>query len=268
MHKVMLNDGTGMFTDVTAGSGWDNNPNMSIEWVPADFNNDGFVDVLGGSGGIMLNNGNMVFSPSNVGFGVGPMGDYNNDGFIDVANGGSLHMGVPNGNSYITCNMRGTESNTNGLGARITVYTPSGQQIRDVRSGEGFRYLHSLNGHFGLGQDTQIDSIMVCWPSGITDKIIAPAINQNLMIIEGENLVAVEEPTATNFEVYPNPANDFITVNGITQSQVTILDISGKTVSSVNALQQRIDVSQLAPGVYFVEATTARGIQQKKFIKQ
>jgi hypothetical protein len=268
MHKVMLNDGTGMFTDVTAGSGWDNNPNMSIEWVPADFNNDGFVDVLGGSGGIMLNNGNMVFAPSNVGFGVGPMGDYNNDGFIDVANGGSLHMGVPNGNSYITCNMRGTESNTNGLGARITVYTPSGQQIRDVRSGEGFRYLHSLNGHFGLGQDTQIDSIMVCWPSGITDKIIAPAINQNLLIIEGENLVTIEEPATSNFEVYPNPANDFITVNGITQSQVTILDISGKTVSSVNAMQQRIDVSQLAPGVYFVKATTARGIQQKKFIKQ
>ena len=268
MHKVMMNDGTGMFTDVTAGSGWDNNPNMSIEWVPADFNNDGLVDVLGGSGGIMLNNGNMVFSPSNVGFGVGPMGDYNNDGFIDVANGGSLHMGVPNGNSYITCNMRGTESNTNGLGARITVYTPSGQQIRDVRSGEGFRYMHSLNGHFGLGQDTQIDSIMVCWPSGITDKIIAPAINQNLMIIEGENLVTVEEPATSNFEVYPNPANDFITVNGITQSQVTILDISGKTVSSVNAMQQRIDVSQLAPGVYFLEAATARGIQQKKFIKQ
>jgi hypothetical protein len=109
---------------------------------------------------------------------------------------------------------------------------------------------------------------MVCWPSGITDKIIAPAINQNLLIIEGENLVTIEEPATSNFEVYPNPANDFITVNGITQSQVTILDITGKTVSSVNAMQQRIDISLLAPGVYFVEATTARGIQQKKFIKQ
>jgi hypothetical protein len=269
MHKVMLNDGVGNFTDVTAGSGWDNNPNMSIEWVPADFNNDGFVDVLGGSGGIMLNNGNMVFSPSNVGFGVGPMGDFNNDGFIDVANGETLNMGVPNGNNYITLNMRGVESNKNGIGARITLFTPSGQQIRDIRSGEGFRYLHSLNGHFGIGQDAQIDSLTVCWPSGITDKIIAPAINQNLVIIEGENFVNVDEQvTAESFEIYPNPATDAITLRGTTQSQVIISDISGKIVETTNAMQQRVDVSHLAPGVYFVQANTAQGIQQKKFIKQ
>ena len=269
MHKVMLNDGVGNFTDVTAGSGWDNNPNMSIEWVPADFNNDGFVDVLGGSGGIMLNNGNMVFSPSNVGFGVGPMGDYNNDGFIDVANGGTLNMGVPNGNNYITLNMRGVESNKNGIGARITLFTPSGQQIRDIRSGEGFRYMHSLNGHFGIGQDTQIDSLTVCWPSGITDKIIAPAINQNLMIIEGEHIVNVDEEVyAETFEIYPNPATDVITLRGTTLSQVVIADISGKIVETTNAAQQRVDVRHLAPGVYFVQVNTAQGIQQKKFIKQ
>jgi hypothetical protein len=269
MHKVMLNDGAGNFTDVTAGSGWDVHTNLSIEWVPADFNNDGFVDVLGGSGGIMLNNGNMVFSPSNVGFGVGPMGDYNNDGFIDVANGGTLNMGVPNGNNYITLNMLGVESNKNGIGARITLFTPSGQQIRDIRSGEGFRYMHSLNGHFGIGQDTQIDSLTVCWPSGITDKIIAPAINQNLMIIEGEHIVNVDEEVyAETFEIYPNPATDVITLRGTTLSQVVIADISGKIVETTNAAQQRVDVRHLAPGVYFVQVNTAQGIQQKKFIKQ
>ena len=267
-HKVMINDGIGNFTNLTAGSGFDVFASTGVEWAPADFNNDGFVDVIGAGNTVMVNNGDLTFSPSPINFGVGPMGDLNNDGFIDVVTGGTAYMNVPNGNNYITLNMRGVQSNKNGIGARITLFTPSGQQIRDIRSGEGFRYMSSLNGHFGIGQDTQIDSIMVCWPSGITDKIIAPAINQNLLIIEGENLVTIEEPATSNFEVYPNPANDFITVNGITQSQVSILDISGKTVSSVNAMQQRIDISLLAPGVYFVEATTARGIQQKKFIKQ
>jgi hypothetical protein len=33
-------------------------------------------------------------------------------------------------------------------------------------------------------------------------------------------------------------------------------------------MQQRIDVSPLAPGIYFIQANTAEGIQQKKFIKQ
>jgi len=210
----------------------------------------------------------MTFSPSNVGFGVGPMGDYNNDGFIDIANGGIMNMGVPNGNNYITLNMRGVESNKNGIGARVTLYTPSGQQIRDIRSGEGFRYLHSLNGHFGIGQDTQIDSIKVCWPSGITDTIIAPAINQNLLIIEGENIVGIDEVYDVNFDVYPNPAFDVVNLKGMTQSQVRILDISGKMIEQVNASQQRINVSHLAPGIYFVQAKTPRGMEQKKFIKQ
>ena len=268
MHKVMLNDGNGMFTDVTAESGWDSHPDVSIEWVPADFNNDGFVDVLGGSGGIMLNNGNMVFTPVNVGFGVGPIGDYNDDGFLDVANGGTLNMGVPNGNNYITLNMQGVQSNKNGLGARVTVYTPSGQQIRDIRSGEGFRYLHSLNAHFGIGDDPQIDRITICWPSGVTDEILNPAINQNLLLVEGEHVVGVENIANVNFDVFPNPASNSITIQGITQSAVSLFDISGKLIEKVNALQQRIEVGHLAPVVYFIQANTLQGMQQKKFIKQ
>jgi hypothetical protein len=129
--------------------------------------------------------------------------------------------------------------------------------------------MSSLNGHFGIGQDTQIDSLTVCWPSGITDKIIAPAINQNLTIIEGEHIVNVDEEVyAETFEIYPNPATDVITLRGTTLSQVVIADISGKIVETTNAMQQRVDVGHLAPGVYFVQANTAQGIQQKKFIKQ
>jgi hypothetical protein len=268
-HKVMVNDGFGNFTDQTAGSGFDVFTSTGVEWAPADFNNDGFVDIIGAGNTIMVNQGNFTFAPSQINFGVGPMGDLNNDGFIDVVTGGTAYMNVPNGNNYITLNMRGVESNKNGIGARITLFTPSGQQIRDIRSGEGFRYMSTLNGHFGIGEDEQIDSLTVCWPSGITDKIIAPAINQNLVIIEGEHIVNVsEEVTQTTFDVYPNPAADFITLRGTAQSQISIADISGKIVETGSALQQRIDISRLSPGVYFVQANTAQGWQQKKFIKQ
>ena len=268
-HKVMVNDGFGNFTDQTAGSGFDVFTSTGIEWAPADFNNDGFVDIIGAGNTIMVNQGNFTFAPSQINFGVGPMGDLNNDGFIDVVTGGTAYMNVPNGNNYITLNMRGVESNKNGIGARITLFTPSGQQIRDIRSGEGFRYMSTLNGHFGIGEDEQIDSLTVCWPSGITDKIIAPAINQNLVIFEGEHIVNVsEEVTETSFEVYPNPAADFITLRGTALSQISIADISGKIIETASALQQRIDISRLSPGVYFVQANTAQGWQQKKFIKQ
>jgi hypothetical protein len=268
-HKVMINDGYGNFTNQTTGTGFDTFASTGIEWAPADFNNDGFVDVIGAGNTIMVNNGNMTFSPSPVNFGVGPMGDINNDGFIDVVAGGTAHLNTPNGNNHITINMQGTSSNKNGIGARVTLYTANGQQIRDVRSGEGFRYMSTLNVHFGLGEEEEIDRITVCWPSGITDEILNPAINQTLTIVEGTQILSVAESTETiDFTIFPNPAFDFISVNGTSSSAVTILDISGKLIQSVTMVQQRIDVSDLAPGVYFVQANTAEGIQQKKFIKQ
>jgi len=267
-HKVMINDGNGVFTDQTAGSGFDTYTSTGIEWAPADFNNDGLVDIIGAGNAVMVNQGNLTFVPSQLVFGVGPMGDLNNDGFIDVVAGGTAYMNVPNGNNFITLNMRGTVSNKNGIGARVTLYSPSGQQIRDIRSGEGFRYMSTLNGHFGIGQDQQIDRITVCWPSGITDEILNPAINQNLIIIEGEHEVGVSNVQNIAFDVFPNPASHEVMLQGITQSQVSILDITGKIVERTNALQQRIDISHLAPGVYFIQANTAEGIQQKKFIKQ
>lgn len=268
-HKVMINDGSGNFTDQTAGSGFDTYTSTGIEWAPADFNNDGYVDIIGAGNSVMVNQGNLTFVPSQINFGVGPMGDLNNDGFIDVVTGGTAYLNVPNGNNYITLNMQGTASNKNGIGARITLYTPSGQQIRDIRSGEGFRYMSSLNGHFGIGEDTQIDSIAICWPSGITEKVIAPAINQNLLLVEGEHVVNVnEEASAASFEIYPNPASEFITLRGTMQSQIAIADISGKIIETANAFQQRVDVRHLAPGVYFVQAKTTQGLQQVKFIKK
>jgi hypothetical protein len=267
-HKVMINDGNGNFTDQTAGSGFDTYTGTGIEWAPADFNNDGYVDIIGAGNAVMVNQGNLTFVPSQLVFGVGPMGDLNNDGFIDVVAGGTAYMNFPNGNNFITLNMRGTVSNKNGIGARVTLYSPSGQQIRDIRSGEGFRYMSTLNGHFGIGQDEQIDRITICWPSGITDEILNPAINQNLMVIEGEHEVGVSTVSDVAFDVFPNPASHEVMLQGITQSQVSILDISGKIVERTNALQQRVDISHLAPGVYFIQANTAEGIQQKKFIKQ
>jgi hypothetical protein len=128
--------------------------------------------------------------------------------------------------------------------------------------------MSTLNGHFGIGEDQQIDRITVCWPSGITDEILNPAINQNLIIIEGENEVGVSNVQNIAFDVFPNPASHEVMLQGITQSQVSILDISGKIVERANAMQQRVDISQLAPGVYFIQANTVEGIQQKKFIKQ
>jgi len=194
-HKLKRNDldtsdnDEEPFTDITAGSGWDTNTSTNIEHIAHDFDNDGKVDVMGGGNKIMFNQGNNVFAPvAYTGISVGAVGDFNNDGFLDVLNGNTLKINSGNTNKWIKIQLKGIQSNSNGIGARVEIYGAWGKQIRDVRSGDGFKYMSSLNVHFGIGQATSISKVIIRWPSGTIDTIVNPTINQQLLVIEGETL--------------------------------------------------------------------------------
>ena len=77
----------------------------------------------------------------------------------------TVHFGTDNGNNWIKINLEGVESNRNGIGARVEVYTTIDEaevrQIREIRSGDGFRYMSSLNAHFGIGTTEAIDKVVV-----------------------------------------------------------------------------------------------------------
>ncbi|MEO8590814.1 MAG: CRTAC1 family protein, partial [Flavobacteriales bacterium] len=183
-QKLMQNNGNGTFTNITAGSGFDLFTGQSIEWTTHDFNNDGYLDVLGGTG-LMVNNGDMTFSqvagnPQN-----GPIGDLNNDGFLDIVNATTCYMNNGNENNYIKIYPVGTVSNKNGIGARVQVTSALGTQIRDVKAGDGFRYMSSITAHFGLGADTEVTEVVVYWPSGLVQQVANPDINSILEIVEG-----------------------------------------------------------------------------------
>ena len=75
-----------------------------------------------------------------------------------------------------------------------------------------------------------------------------------------------------NFFVFPNPANNelhFSNPNNIEVSNISINDISGKLVVSLNAtaIKDTIDISNLQSGVYFVKFTTENKAFVKKIIK-
>ena len=268
-HQLMRNDGD-TFTNVTAGSGYDVFTSTGIENAPGDFNNDGYVDVFGAGNVIMLNNGDMTFTQASVPFSNGPMGDLNNDGFLDIQNGSTLYMNDGNDNNYLKISTVGTASNINGIGARIEVYSALGQQIRDVRSGEGFRYMSSLNAHFGLAEDTEVDMVVVYWPSGIVDYVMNPGINQHLIIVEGSNPLSVNDIEEANFSMFPVPAGDMIQIQGQKdKGLVRVLDLNGKVVLSAVLEQGAVNVSKLAAGSYILELRTLDGkLGHKRFIKQ
>ncbi len=261
------------FTDITAGSGWDSNNANNIEHIAYDFDNDGFVDIMGGGNKIMFNLGNLTFGAvAYNNLSVGAVGDFNNDGFLDIQNGGTIHMSDGNANNWIKLNVRGVESNSNGIGARVEIYGAFGKQIRDIRSGEGFKYMSTMNVHFGIGLATEITKVVVKWPSGTVDIINNPAINQPLFVLEGSSPeLGITDVNAVQFNLYPNPAKHILNVKNsenITLESATIFNLSGKQVFNSAISDGTISVENLATGTYLIVLKDINGKKYtQKFLK-
>jgi hypothetical protein len=269
-HQLMRNDGN-TFTDVTAGSGYDLFTSTSIEHVTYDFDNDGYLDVMGGGQTIMINNHDMTFSPQPVSPSSGPVGDLNNDGFLDILNGNVAYLNVGNGNHWLNVNLIGTESNRDGIGARIEVTSALGTQIRDVRAGEGFEFMSTITAHFGLGSDTDVEHITVRWPSGNVSEIEHPGYDITLEITEGETTTGVSEPAKKLFTLFPNPVEDvlyFRAETDLTNSPVTVYDATGKRLYATTVRNNRLNVAHLASGMYLVEVRTGGHTLNGRFTKQ
>ncbi len=265
-HKLMRNDGA-TFTNRAVGSGFDVFGGTSIEWVTHDFNNDGRVDVLGASNTIHFNNGDWTFTPIVVTASSGPIADLNNDGFLDVLNGGTIRLNTGNGNNWLRVNLHGTLSNVNGIGARVAITSTLGTQIRDIKSGDGFRYMSFLGAHFGLGDDELVEQVTVYWPSGTVDVITDVAVNEVLDVTESLSTATAELP-ATAYTVSPNPASDRITIAGeLSGATAILLDGAGRVVLRANAADGAIDVSRLATGSYVLNLVTAGGTWKERITK-
>lgn len=226
--QIFLNNGDGSFTDNTAGSGIlpTLNAAASLTGIQAffrDFNNDGYVDLLysGEEHYLFYNDGDGTFSLALNPFGANDIhsfavGDLNHDGFLDIyASHGSgfnslgsvdddMFLNNGNSNHFVVIDLEGRQSNINGIGARIEIYGPWGKQIREVRSGEGYGVMNTFSQHFGIGSSTDLDSVIVRWPSGIVDKLENLAIDQFHKILEENVLKAI--PLADRTEAYPAPA--------------------------------------------------------------
>jgi len=268
-HKLMRNDGT-VFTNVTPGSGFDLYSGTSVEFIARDFNNDGYVDVLGG-GSLMMNNGDMTFTMTQVPFGNGPTGDLNNDGFLDVQNGNTVHFNAGNDNNWIKVITVGTASNINGIGARVEITSAMGTQIRDVVSGDGFEFMSSLTAHFGIGADVEVTNVTVRWPSGLVSSIDGPGVNTTLTVVEGVTTTGVDALPSAEISLYPSPTRDLLNIrtNGnLAGSLATITDLTGKEVAHHRLMQSTIDVSQLASGLYLLKVEGPTGTLTAKFIKE
>lgn len=80
----------------------------------------------------------------------------------------------------------------------------------------------------------------------------------------------INEENSQNIAVYPNPAQNFVTVGATVNSIVEIIDLSGKVLitETLNNNNQSINIQSLNTGVYVVKVYTGDKISVKKLIVQ
>ena len=83
----------------------------------------------------------------------------------------------------------------------------------------------------------------------------AATLDVEVIVLPAGNQVGEKESQMASFSVYPNPANDRISVNGLEKEvKAAILDITGRTLKTLTLWDTReIDVQFLEPGIYLLE---------------
>lgn len=120
------------------------------------------------------------------------MADLWNRGVLDVvvANQNNIPLVYKNNstntNHWIDFDLQGTISNADAVGARVEIEWDGKKQVQVVTGGIGFSSQNQHRLHFGLGKSKTVDRVTVYWPSGHTDKIQHPAINQLHIIKESK----------------------------------------------------------------------------------
>ena len=219
-ETLYRNRGDGNFDEVTLDAGLGQNTRY-VGWGTGffDYDNDGWPDLLLVNGHVFpeveklhidihykdkailyhnLGNGKFLdvskqsgpaFDELHSGRGAA-FGDIDNDGSVEVAvnnqnEAPSLlkQTGIVNGH-WILLQLKGTQSNSSAIGARVTVTSNGHVQYSEVHSGGSYLSQNDLRLHFGLGNAKIIDSIQIRWPSGVHQEMKAQLADRVLSITE------------------------------------------------------------------------------------
>ena len=117
------------------------------------------------------------------------VGDFDNDGFLDIAvsnSGGPfelLHNGG-NGNAWVGVKLEGTRSNREGIGAKLTIETDKGKQVKEVMAGSSYLSSSDPRVVFGLGPDAKFKKLEIRWPSGTIQTVESLPLRKYTLVRE------------------------------------------------------------------------------------
>jgi hypothetical protein len=83
-------------------------------------------------------------------------------------------------------------------------------------------------------------------------------------------VLGISETNNQKFAVYPNPATDIIHIHSVTSQikNTLIYSVAGQLMQSAPSNSEKINISNLPSGIYFLEIITSEGYTQiQQFIK-
>ena len=155
---------------------------------------------------LYLNNKNFTFSEMSGEWNLTKPTSTNGAAYADLDNDGDLDIVGNNINdaafvyrnntneleqsNYLKVKLKGTLSNVDGIGARVTIETDGVKQTKELYLSRGFQSSVSRVLHFGIGASNSIQTLKVDWPDGQTQSIAEVVPNQQITL-DYENSVGM-----------------------------------------------------------------------------
>ena len=150
-------------------------------------------------------------------------GDFDNDGDLDAFLVGHFGDGYAlmrdsGGNyfHYLKVKLVGRQSNRAGIGSKIYLFKNDTCQMIEISGGSGQDGHNPLIAHFGLGNNDNIDSLIVLWQSGERTRILSLPVDTMLTIFEPLTEIKERVKLAKEDKVFG------------------IYDITGKKINNLN----------------------------------
>ena len=118
--------------------------------------------------------------------------DYDNDGDTDIIVMNSnqravlLRNEIGNRHNWLGIKLVGTQSNRNGIGAKVTIHAGEMTQVTETKSGSSYASGSDTRLLFGVAEHERVEKIIITWPSGIRQELAGVEVNQILTISEPE----------------------------------------------------------------------------------
>jgi enediyne biosynthesis protein E4 len=121
-------------------------------------------------------------------------GDFDNDGDIDIAvarlndSPRLLRNDLSTTNHWVMFELRGRQSNRDGLGAWVEIDAGGMSQVWEVKRSVGIYSSSDPRVHFGLGSAARIERLRVRWPSGRIQELEDIAADRHYILDENAGL--------------------------------------------------------------------------------